>query len=248
MMNDSIQLTPVDHAVLDSYKTLCEGLAQYLGEGYEFVLHSLENYDRSVIKIINGYYTGRKEGAPITDLALRMLEDIRNHQGRDYISYNSRNKKGEPLHSTTIAIRGENQRIIGLLCINFYLNTPYSAIIKNLIDARETSVAGGENFVDEPAQLVSEAVNEMQRIVLADASIPASDKTKKSLPGSTKRAFSNSRTAWQIVPPHWGSAEIPFICISAAVNKHTLQEAKNAPCADAQGAKQLLDWKLRLPG
>lgn len=179
MMNDSIQLTPVDYAVLDSYKTLCEGLAQYLGEGYEFVLHSLENYDRSVIKIINGYYTGRKEGAPITDLALRMLEDIRNHQGKDYISYNSRNKKGEPLHSTTIAIRGENQRIIGLLCINFYLNTPYSAIIKNLIDARETSVAGGENFVDEPTQLVSEAVNEMQRIVLADASIPASDKNKE---------------------------------------------------------------------
>ena len=179
MINDSIQLTAADRAVLDSYKTLCEGLAQYLGEGYEIVLHSLENYDRSVIKIINGYYTGRKEGAPITDLALRMLENIRNHQGRDYIAYNSRNKKGEPMHSTTIAIRGENGRIVGLLCINFYLNTPYVAIIRNLLETREAPFAGGENFVEEPAQLVSEAVNEVQRIVLADTTIPASEKNKE---------------------------------------------------------------------
>ena len=69
--------TRMDRMVLESYKTLCEGLANYLGDGYEIVLHSLENYDNSVIKIINGYYTGRKEGAPITDLALHMLEDIR---------------------------------------------------------------------------------------------------------------------------------------------------------------------------
>ena len=65
--------TRMDRMVLESYKTLCEGLANYLGDGYEIVLHSLENYDNSVIKIINGYYTGRKEGAPITDLALHML-------------------------------------------------------------------------------------------------------------------------------------------------------------------------------
>lgn len=179
MIQDSIQLTPADHTVLDSYKTLCEGLAHYLGDGYELVLHSLENYDRSVIKIINGYYTGRKEGAPMTDLALRLLEGIQNHQGRDYVSYNSRNKKGEPLHSTTIAIRGEGQRIIGLLCINFYLNTPYAAVLKNLLETGEAPLAGEENFAEEPRQLVSEAVNEMQRIVLADSTVPASDKNKE---------------------------------------------------------------------
>ena len=73
----TMSFTRMDRMVLESYKTLCEGLANYLGDGYEIVLHSLENYDNSVIKIINGYYTGRKEGAPITDLALHMLEDIR---------------------------------------------------------------------------------------------------------------------------------------------------------------------------
>ena len=173
-----VKLTRADQKILKSYIPTLQGLAAYLGSSYEIVLHSLEDYDHSVIGIINGEHTGRRIGAPITDLALDMLDEL-SAGGKASTVYFSRNKKGEPLHSTTIAIRGENQRIIGLLCINFYLNTPYSAIIKNLIDARETSVAGGENFVDEPAQLVSEAVNEMQRIVLADASIPASDKNKE---------------------------------------------------------------------
>ena len=82
----TMSFTRMDRMVLESYKTLCEGLANYLGDGYEIVLHSLENYDNSVIKIINGYYTGRKEGAPITDLALHMLEDIRHNNGKDYIA------------------------------------------------------------------------------------------------------------------------------------------------------------------
>ena len=61
--------------------------------------HSLENYDHSVIKIINGFHTGRTEGAPITDLALSMLERINGKDGAGSISYYTKNKKGEPLQS-----------------------------------------------------------------------------------------------------------------------------------------------------
>ena len=144
-----MSFTRMDRMVLESYKTLCEGLANYLGDGYEIVLHSLENYDNSVIKIINGYYTGRKEGAPITDLALHMLEDIRHNNGKDYIAYYSKNKKGEPMHSTTIAIRSENAKIVGLLCINFYLNTPLASVINTLMKTDDgTSVGREENFAE----------------------------------------------------------------------------------------------------
>ena len=65
----NIVLTETDRAILSSYKRMCDGLSDYLGSGYEFVLHSLEDLDHSVIKIINGHYTSRKEGSPITDLA-----------------------------------------------------------------------------------------------------------------------------------------------------------------------------------
>ena len=71
-----IELTATDRQILNSYALMLDGLGAYLGEGYELVLHSLESLDHSVIKIINGHYTGRKEGSPITDLALKMLGEL----------------------------------------------------------------------------------------------------------------------------------------------------------------------------
>ena len=186
----ALTFTRADRAVLESYKTLCEGLANYLGDGYEIVLHSLENYDTSVIKIINGYYTGRKEGAPITDLALHMLEDIRRNNGRDYIAYYSKNKKGEPMHSTTIAIRSENAKIVGLLCVNFYLNTPLFSVISNYTKTDDgVSISRGENFADSAPQLVGDTIAETKRVVMADADIPVHDKNKEIIARLSSKGF-----------------------------------------------------------
>lgn len=61
------------------------------------------------------------EGAPITDLAVQMLAEIRNsgdiHQYKVYAHHNA---KGIPMYSATLPIIGENNRIIGLLCMNFH--------------------------------------------------------------------------------------------------------------------------------
>ncbi len=76
MKDYTVRLTIIDRMILESYKAMLDGLAHYLGDGYELVLHSLENMEHSAIKVVNGYHTGRKEGAPITDLALAMLGEI----------------------------------------------------------------------------------------------------------------------------------------------------------------------------
>lgn len=76
MPNVNIPLTYTDRLILDSYCDMLEGLSHYLGDGYEIVLHSLEDCSHSAIKVINGFHTGRSEGAPITDLALKMLDKI----------------------------------------------------------------------------------------------------------------------------------------------------------------------------
>ena len=117
-------LSEVDHKILESYMTVLEGLADYLGDGCEIALHSLEDYDKSVIKIVNGHHTGREVGAPITNLALDMLDKIKKDGAKFYISYFAKNKRGNPIKSATIAIKGEYERIIGLLCININLNMP----------------------------------------------------------------------------------------------------------------------------
>ncbi|MES2871130.1 MAG: PAS domain-containing protein [Pseudomonadota bacterium] len=144
---DQVKLTAIDLAILQSHAKVLDGLAEYLGGGYEFVLHSLENLDSSVVKIINGHHTGRSAGAPITDLALGMLAKINNEEGAEGISYFGKTRKGEPLKSTTIIIRGQHNLPIGVLCINFHLNTPLQDVLGSFIQMG-TSLGNGvsENF------------------------------------------------------------------------------------------------------
>jgi len=178
----AIVLTNTDKAILESYMQLCEGLSDYLGDGYELVLHSLENYDHSVVKIINGYHTGRAEGAPITDFALTLLTQIRSRQDAGYITYTSQNKKGEPLKSTTITIQGEGGRIIGLLCINFYMNTPFTQVIGSYFPERESAARNHrerESFVDNVDELIYTAVHEVRSQVMNDPAISSINKNKE---------------------------------------------------------------------
>lgn len=181
----NIELTPTDRLILASYCDMLDGLSRYLGDGYEIVLHSLEDCSHSAIKVINGFHTGRTEGAPITDLALTMLERIKNQQGAEKsITYFVKNKRGEPLKSTTIAITGENQRILGLLCINFYLNTAFGDFVKDFL-FEETSEGGSslalqsENFSANSVELVEHMVEQLRDEVMADPSISLSNKNKE---------------------------------------------------------------------
>ena len=151
-----VKLTRADQKILKSYIPTLQGLAAYLGSSYEIVLHSLEDYDHSVIGIINGEHTGRRIGAPITDLALDMLDEL-SAGGKASTVYFSRNKKGEPLKSTTIAVRGEHDRIIGLICINLYMNTSLCDILDGLTPGTVQAMAARENFAADAKELIVSA-------------------------------------------------------------------------------------------
>lgn len=180
MKDYNVHLTLIDRIILDSYKTMMEGLADYLGGGYEMVLHSLEDTEHSVIKIINGHHTGRTEGMPITDLALQMLEEIEKDGEKSYISYFTKNKKGEPLKSSTIVVRGEEGRIIGLLCINFYLNTGFSEILSSYIpEFSAHSLVKTETFANNLDELIFSKVQAVRNTVMEDDGVLPSLKNKE---------------------------------------------------------------------
>ncbi len=199
-----MKLTSKDRMILESYKTTLEGLANYLGSSYEFVLHSLENLDHSVIKILNGYHTGRTIGSPITNLALDMLEQIDNDKnGSDYFSYFSNNRNNEPLKSSTIAIRGENNRIIGLLCINCYLNTPYLEILKSMglsIDQNIRSEDFKDNFEDNIEQIVKEVKVQISK----NKTIPPSQLNKTIIAALYKKNVFKIKNSIEIVAKELG--------------------------------------------
>ena len=177
-MNEYCKLTDTDRQILESYKSVLEGLSEYLGPGYEIVLHSLEDLDRAAIKVINGHYTGRQEGAPITDLAMDMLSQIRrsgdNHNSMIYFN---RSKKGGPVRSATIPIVGAGSRTIGLLCMNFYMDIPLSSFMDSLMKIH----AGGdvvETYATNSDELIDSVLEAAKSQVLNDPSISASNRNK----------------------------------------------------------------------
>ena len=182
MGKTGITLTETDRQILQSYRNVVAGLENYLGEGYEIVLHSLESMEHSVIAIANGHHTGRQEGSPITDLALHMLHSIEEEEQTGFISYFSKNRKGEPLRSSTIVIYGENHRAIGLLCFNFYLNTSVYTVVANLMDeSKSTPPMITETFVDNAEDLLSRVVEQVRQDVNNDGRILSSLKNKESI-------------------------------------------------------------------
>lgn len=176
MKNSSF--TKEDRQILASYVTLVEGLADYLGDEYELVLHSLEDLDCSVIRIINGQYTGRKEGAPITDLALAMLSRIEDEHRKGYISYYSRNRKGEPLKATTITIKGTGGRVIGLLCINYYMEHQQAENPAPSGMAQKNPVMQ-EIFAKDTQELVRQMVEKAREEAVIDNSVLRVNKNKE---------------------------------------------------------------------
>jgi len=180
MKLQEIQLTLIEQQILNSYCSFLDGLADYLGPGYEIVLHSLDNFEHSVINIVHGEYTGRQIGAPITNKALEMLKKF-NETGISSETYYSANSKGEPLKSTTIAIKGENGRIIGLLCMNYFMNTSFYEVINNFIPSEipnieNTSVA--ETFASNVDDMILSTLEYARNQVYNDTSILSSNKNK----------------------------------------------------------------------
>ena len=174
----AVELTKTDLCILDSYTCLAKGLSEYLGTGYEIVVQSLGNPDEGVICIMNGHYTGRKIGAPITDFALEMFERIKSHDGTPYATYFTENKNGEPIRSTTIAIYGENHRIIGFVCINFYMNIPLFTFIQENYTSEHINFFT-ETFAENSREIIEKQVVKIRDEVLADKAISSNNKNKE---------------------------------------------------------------------
>ena len=90
----------------------------------EVAIHDFANLHKSLVHL-EGNVTGRRIGAPSTDLVLKALRQ----EGRDIkdrYNYKTTTKDGRTLKSSTAFIRSNEGEVIGAFCINFdatdYLN------------------------------------------------------------------------------------------------------------------------------
>ena len=104
----------VPNPLLQQYIKLTEFLGLALGPDYEVALHDLANKDHSIIAIANSHISGRKLGAPLTNMALSILRD-KSYERMDYhLHYYSINVNGKDLRSSTFFIKDSGDRILSL--------------------------------------------------------------------------------------------------------------------------------------
>ena len=110
----------LDDAVLNFLRHLAKGLADQFGPNCEIVIHDLsDNYkENSIVAIENGHVSNRKVG---DGPSLAVLDALKSDPQKleDHASYLTKTKGGRILKSTTIYIRNDEQKIIGVFSINY---------------------------------------------------------------------------------------------------------------------------------
>lgn len=177
-----MKLTKTDKKIIESYQSVVEGLASYLGSGCEILLHSLEDYNHSAIKVMNGFHSGRTEGAPITDLAIKMLTQIQNQEDpHTNMIYLNKKNPNAPVRSATLPIIGENNRIIGLICINYYLDISLFDFVREMshVNSEQPGAELSETYSRNSEDMILQTTETVQKDIYANPEIPNSLKNKE---------------------------------------------------------------------
>ncbi len=172
----------MSNPLLQQYINLTEFLGHALGPDYEVALHDLTDRNRSIIAIANSHVSGRKIGAPLTNVALKILMD-KSYEHSDYrLHYCGVSANGKTLRSSTLFIK-HNGKLIGLLCLNFD-DSRHQRISEDILrlchpDAFvETNFQLDEDCIREclPAEAGTESFHNSIEAVAADAVERALDK------------------------------------------------------------------------
>jgi predicted transcriptional regulator YheO len=110
----------LENLTFTTLKQLARGLAEQFGSNCEIVIHDLskEHIDNSIVHIENGQVTGRKLGGSPSNIVIEALQKNPNEL-KDQYAYLTRTDNGRILKSTTIYIRGNDDRPRYVFAINY---------------------------------------------------------------------------------------------------------------------------------
>ena len=180
-----IALTPADELILDSYCSLAECLGTYLGSAYEIVVHSLGIGKPFTVKIVNGDLSGRTAENEIPGPAYTAIEQlmIRLKHGDPVISETFGIKPdGKQYKSASIGILGSEGRLIGMICFNYWLDVPFSEVIRTFALPSYLNTAALPIQMSDSGRYDSAIKQEILKVkgsVMSDPAIPAKFKRKE---------------------------------------------------------------------
>lgn len=154
---------------LEFLKQLAHGLSAQFGSSCEVVIHDLtgKDLDQSIVYIENGHVSNRHTGDGPSGIVLEAMRSDPK-KIKDRLSYLTRTDDGRILKSSTLYIRGENERIMYILSINYDITAFLTAekAFRELI--RNGSPAPEAEEKDSP-QTITHNVNELLDMLIDQA-------------------------------------------------------------------------------
>ena len=157
------------------WENLAKGLAGHFGENCEIVIHDLSmDTAHTVVCIENGHVTGRKVGDGSSRVVLEALSK-KPEELHDRINYLTQTENGRILKSSTMYIRDNDNKVVGIFGINYditnFMMVDYT--LKSFINVNEDTekpekINKGVNdllneLIAQSVQLVSKPVSQMNR-------------------------------------------------------------------------------------
>lgn len=126
--------------LLEQLDKVSEGLAQTFAPFCEVVVHDLTHPKHAITSIHNNL-SGRKVGAPATELGLARIAD--SNYPQVLANYPNRFSDGRPVKSTSIGIKNPDGEYVAALCLNLDLGMfqSISALLRQFTATNQESAA-----------------------------------------------------------------------------------------------------------
>ena len=147
---------------------LAKGIAQQFGPNCEVVVHDLASNDpeHSIVAIENGHVSGRRVGDGPSHVVLEALRDGGSVPPQDRLAYLTKSEDGKILKSSTIYLRDDDGKAIGIFAINYDI-TMMLAMEDALkgFTATEVPQAEPEHIARNVADLLDELIEQSVKLV-----------------------------------------------------------------------------------
>ncbi|MDL2217318.1 helix-turn-helix transcriptional regulator [Christensenellaceae bacterium OttesenSCG-928-M15] len=124
------------------YQRLAKALAVQFGDNCEVVVHDLTKADHSIVAIENGHVSNRKIGDGPSHIVLDAMKKG-NGDLVDQLGYLAKTHDGRIVKSSTVYIRDDNNKVVGVFSINYDLTGLMMAesAIKSIINHQDSEKA-----------------------------------------------------------------------------------------------------------
>lgn len=148
---------------IDFLTRMAKGIATHFGSNCEVVVHDVrKDYENTIIAIENGYISRRQVGDGASEIVLKALK---NNATEDQFNYLTKTQDGKILKSTTIFIRDDQEKIVGIISIN--LNLTDFLLGESAIHSLLLHSSGKDE--QKPIEIIPANVHELLDILISEA-------------------------------------------------------------------------------